>query len=75
MQLYIFGMEKYLKDWNYKIFPKKFKIPCENNLNLDYIEKNISNFGLIVLKWAIVNVENNSLIIEAVVIEKEEIKK
>ena len=52
-----------------KVLVKTFSLDTINNINVEYIEKYIKDNGFDPLRWAIVKIENNKLLIDAVVID------
>ena len=59
----MYGMERSLKDWNYNICTDKIRM--DKTLSLKYIEKNLSASGKKLLKWAITNVEDDKIVVQA----------
>jgi hypothetical protein len=55
-----------LKDWNYKIIHKEIIIKRPANLEIADIENSIQLSNTLLLKWAIVKIENNNFVITAI---------
>ena len=68
----MFGMVEDLKDSNYKIISKKININLPKNLSLSYFEDKIKTPHDKLLKWAIINIENNVATIYTTYVSREE---
>ncbi len=48
-----------------KIITREIKIKNTNSLNTEYIESEMKKLGIVPLRWAIVNADENCLVVSA----------
>lgn len=59
------GMEEGLKDLNYKVISRKLKIPLSECLSVEYVENKIKTHKGTLLRWFIIDLNNQQVTIYA----------
>lgn len=67
----MYGTAKDLNVWNYKIYSQRITLSLPINLCLDYFENKINTSKDKLIRWAIINVDDQKVEIHATFLSKE----